>query len=161
MHKNFKIQFLGSWLYAKSFCSLWIFFFKINFFKTKFHEYHHSVNKVGLRSGPTFCRAWSESQTFCKNYLSRRQKVPLAVKELKKDQQMASWQDYLMKFMQYFSDFLYKSICWYLFKFPRPVKAIQMSTHNICFYKVAKSTQAVFWRQRIAWLCIYGLCVIN
>ena len=41
-----------------------------------------------------------------------------------------------------FSDFLYKSICCgYLFELPRLVEAIQMSTHNICFYKeVDKST---------------------
>ena len=35
-----------------------------------------------------------------------------------------------------FSDFLYKSICCgYSFELPRLVEAIQMSTHNICFYK--------------------------
>ena len=44
-----------------------------------------------------------------------------------------------------FYDFLYKSICcWYLFELPLLVKAIQMSTNNICFYKeVDKSTLAV------------------
>ena len=43
-----------------------------------------------------------------------------------------------------FSDCLYKNICCgYSFKFPRLVKAIQI-THNICFYKeVDKSTLAV------------------
>ena len=46
--------------------------------------------------------------------------------------------------MQYFSDFLYKSICcWYLFELPQ-LEAIQMSTNNIGFYKEAdKSTLAV------------------
>ena len=35
-----------------------------------------------------------------------------------------------------FSDFLYKNIrCGYLFELPQLVEAIQMSTHNICFYK--------------------------
>ena len=39
-----------------------------------------------------------------------------------------------------FSDFLYKTICCgYSFALPGQVKAIQMSTHNICFYKVDKS----------------------
>ena len=40
-----------------------------------------------------------------------------------------------------FSDFLYKSICCgYSFELPRLVEAIQISSHNICFYKVDKST---------------------
>ena len=46
----------------------------------------------------------------------------------------------------FFSDFLlYKSICYgYLFEMPRLVEAIQMSSHNICFYKVVdKRTLAV------------------
>ena len=35
-----------------------------------------------------------------------------------------------------FSDFLYKNICCgYPFELPRLVEAIQMSSHNICFYK--------------------------
>ena len=44
-----------------------------------------------------------------------------------------------------FSDFLYKSICCgYSFELPQLVEAIQMSTHNICFYKVVdKSTLTV------------------
>ena len=34
------------------------------------------------------------------------------------------------------SDCLYKNICCgYLFELPQLVEAIQMSTHNICFYK--------------------------
>ena len=50
-----------------------------------------------------------------------------------------------MILMQYFSDFLHKSICcWYSFELPQLVEAIQMSTNNICFYKeVDKSTLAV------------------
>ena len=44
-----------------------------------------------------------------------------------------------------FFDFLYKSICCgYSFELPGLVEAIQMSTHNICFYKeVDKSTLTV------------------
>ena len=44
-----------------------------------------------------------------------------------------------------FSDFLYKNICCgYSFELPQLVEAIQMSTHNICFYKEAdKSTLVV------------------
>ena len=43
------------------------------------------------------------------------------------------------------SDCLYKSICCgYSFELPRQVEAIQMSTHNICFYKeVDTNTWAV------------------
>ena len=37
---------------------------------------------------------------------------------------------------QYFSDFLYKSICcWFSFELPQLVEAIQMSTNNIYVYK--------------------------
>ena len=44
-----------------------------------------------------------------------------------------------------FSDFLYKYICCgYSFELPRRVEAIQMSSHNIGFYKeVDKSTLTV------------------
>ena len=44
-----------------------------------------------------------------------------------------------------FSDFLYENIyCGYSFELSRLVKAIQMSSHNIYFYKeVDKSTQTV------------------
>ena len=44
-----------------------------------------------------------------------------------------------------FSDFLYKNICCgNSFELPRQVEAIQMSSHNICFYKeVDKSTLTV------------------
>ena len=50
-----------------------------------------------------------------------------------------------MILMQYFSDFLYKSICcWYSSELPRLVEAIQMSTNNICFHNgVDKNTLAV------------------
>ena len=41
-------------------------------------------------------------------------------------------------------DFLFKTICCgYSVELPRLVEAIQMSTHNICFYKVDKNTLAV------------------
>ena len=41
-----------------------------------------------------------------------------------------------MMFMQFFSDFLYKSICcWYSFELHRQVNAIHMDTHNLCLYK--------------------------
>ena len=51
---------------------------------------------------------------------------------------------YFMMIIRFFSDFLYKGICCvYSFKLHRQVDAIQMSTHNICFYKeVKKSTLA-------------------
>ena len=44
-----------------------------------------------------------------------------------------------------FSDFLCKNICCgYLFELPQLVEAIQMSSHNICFYKeVDKNTLSV------------------
>ena len=44
-------------------------------------------------------------------------------------------------------DFLYKMICCgYSFELPRLVEAVQMSTHNIWFYKeVDKSRRAIIW----------------
>ena len=49
----------------------------------------------------------------------------------KKDQQT-----YLLMFMIFFSDFLYKSICCgYSFELHRQIDAIQMGTHNISLYK--------------------------
>ena len=42
------------------------FFFKINYFKKFFQEYHQSVKQFGSRSGPTFCLAWSGSKLFTK-----------------------------------------------------------------------------------------------
>ena len=40
-----------------------------------------------------------------------------------------------MMIMSFFSDFLYKGIfCGYSFELHRQVDAIQVSTHNICFY---------------------------
>ena len=47
-----------------------------------------------------------------------------------------------MMFIQFWSDFLYKSLCCgYSFELHRQVDAIQMGTHNICRYKeVDKST---------------------
>ena len=47
-------------------------------------------------------------------------------------------------FLCIFSDFLYKSICWYSFELHQHVNAIQMSTNNIRLYtEVDKSTLAV------------------
>ena len=59
----------------------------------------------------------------------------------KKDQQRT----HLMMFIQFFSDFLYKSICCeYSFELHRQVDAIQMGTHNICLDKeVDKIARAV------------------
>ena len=57
------------------------FFLKINFFEKFFQEYHQGVKQFVFRSGPTFCRAWSGSKGFAK-VISRRQKSPLAGKEL-------------------------------------------------------------------------------
>ena len=56
-------------------------FFKINFFKIIFQEYHQSVKQFRSRSGPTFRRAWSGSKLFAK-VISRRKKSPLVGKEL-------------------------------------------------------------------------------
>ena len=40
-----------------------------------------------------------------------------------------------------------KTYCGYSFELPRLVEAIQMSTHNVCFYKeVDKSALVVVWR---------------
>ena len=45
----------------------------------------------------------------------------------------------LMIIMRFFSNFIYKGICCgYSFELHRQVDAIQMSTHNICFYKEVK-----------------------
>ena len=53
--------------------------------------------------------------------------------------------NYVMFFVFYFSDFLYKSICCgYSFELHQQVDAIQMGTHIICFYKEEdKNTLAV------------------
>ena len=56
-------------------------FFKINFFKIIFQEYHQSVKQFRSRSGPTFRRAWSGSKLFAK-VISRWKKSPLVGKEL-------------------------------------------------------------------------------
>ena len=49
---------------------------------------------------------------------------------------------YNAAYVMLFSDFLYESICCgYSFELPQQVEAVQMSTHNVCFYKeVDKST---------------------
>ena len=39
-------------------------FFKINFFKKLFREYHQNVKQFGPRSGPSLCRARSGSKLF-------------------------------------------------------------------------------------------------
>ena len=61
-----------------------------------------------------------------------------------------------------FSDFLYKSICCgYLFELPQLVKAIQMSTHNICFYKVVdKNTLTIMKRLQKCLTALIGACVV-
>ena len=41
-------------------------FFKIRFLEKLFQKYHLSVKQIGLRSGPTLCRAWSGSNLFAK-----------------------------------------------------------------------------------------------
>ena len=56
-------------------------FFKINLFKKIFQEHHQRVKQFWFRSGATFCRSWSESKLLAK-VISRRQKLPLARKEL-------------------------------------------------------------------------------
>ena len=47
------------------------FFFKIDFFKKFFQEYHLKVKQIRSRSGLTLCHAWSGSNLFAK-VLSRR-----------------------------------------------------------------------------------------
>ena len=50
----------------------------------------------------------------------------------------------MMLLQYYFLIFFIKTCCGYLFDLPRQVKAIQMSSHNICFNKeVDKSTLTV------------------
>ena len=61
---------LPSGKFFMDFCRLLI-FFKIDFFKKFFQEYHQSVKQFGSRSGPTFCPAWSGSKLFVK-VISRR-----------------------------------------------------------------------------------------
>ena len=41
-------------------------FFKINFLKKLFQQYHQGVKQFGSRSGPTGCRSWSGSKLFVK-----------------------------------------------------------------------------------------------
>ena len=51
-----------------------------------------------------------------------------------------------MMLMWYFLTcfFMKELCCWYSFELPQLVEAIQMSTHNICFYKeVDESAQAM------------------
>ena len=66
-----------SWFY----CRL-LTFLRINFSKKFFQEHYQSVKLFRSRSGPTFRRSWSGSKLFAK-VSSRRQKSPLARKELK------------------------------------------------------------------------------
>ena len=63
--------------------------------------------------------------------------VPTYTKGIKKtDQQRTSNDTYAMFSCVFFSDFLYKSICfWYSFELHRQVDAIQMGTQNILLYK--------------------------
>ena len=43
---------------------------------------------------------------------------------------------FLFFFVVFFSDYLHESICYgYSFELHRQADAIQMGTHNICFYK--------------------------
>ena len=58
-----------------------VFLFIIIFFKSIFKEYHQVVKQFGSRSDPTFCQTWSGSKLIA-NVISRRQKSPLAGKEL-------------------------------------------------------------------------------
>ena len=60
-------------------CSL--FSIKINFLIKFFQEYYQSVTQFGSRSESAFCGSLSGSKLFAKN-ISRRQKSPLARKEL-------------------------------------------------------------------------------
>ena len=57
--------------FSKMFCPLLI-FFKINFFKIFFQEYHQSVKQFGSRSVPTFWNSlkfhWNFSENFSGNF---------------------------------------------------------------------------------------------
>ena len=55
--------------------------FQYSLFQKIVQEHYQSVKRFGSRSGPTFCRSWSESKLFAK-VVSRWQKSPIAKKEL-------------------------------------------------------------------------------
>ena len=48
------LELFAFWVFMIICCQL--FFFKINFFKNNFQEYHQSVKQFGSRSGPSFVR---------------------------------------------------------------------------------------------------------
>ena len=74
----------------------------------------------------------------------------------KKDQQRT----YLMMFMHFFSDFLYKNICCgYSFELHQQVNAIQMSTHNICLYR-QKYTDCNLKTMELFDSVLIGVCVV-
>ena len=66
-------------------------------------------------------------------------------KKKKNAKDLSNNADAVFLYVFFFSDFLYKSICCgYSFELHPQVDAIQMGTHNICFYKeVDKKTLAV------------------
>ena len=64
--------------------------------------------------------------------------------------------------MRFFSDFLYESICCrYSFELHRQVDAIQMSTHNICFYKEVDKKYTGCYLKNLALLGHVLIGVIN
>ena len=86
--------FFACWeiLHAFLLCRLLI-FFKINVFKKFFQEHDQSVKQFGFKSGPTFCRAWLEFLTGCKE----NQQKTLVGKELMAENW---WLFYNIKYMQ-------------------------------------------------------------
>ena len=61
-------------------------------------------------------------------------------------------------FLIFFSDFLYKSIfCGYSFELHQQIDAIQMDTHNICFYK--KQTKSTLTTELLDCVLI-GVCLV-
>ena len=66
-------------------------------------------------------------------------------------------------FMQFFSDFLYKSICCgYSFELHQQVDAIQMGTHNICLYKEVdkKCTRCNLKTTALLDCTLIGVCAV-
>ena len=63
----------------------------------------------------------------------------------------------------FFSGFLYKSICYgYSFELHRQVDAIQMGTHNICFYEEVdkKYTGCILKTTALLDCMLIGVCVV-
>ena len=59
------------------------------------------------------------------------------------------------------SDFLYKNICYgYSFELPRLVEAIQMSSHNRCFYKEVDKSTLTIKATYLLYCALMGACAV-